>query len=184
VSALFYSACATAAAPLTGLLFVAVQLGPPLAATGRVGRRHAIARSTFTIFVLVFTLSLFFMAPGQTLEAHVIAAIVVATGGAARAVRTWLPVWRDKLHGRIEFRLVQTGWMLVGPLLAYVYLVLGAVVAERQNDSAVLDHTSEIAFIVLFAAALRNAWTLLVEARSSDSEEISQPRQDSHLPGG
>jgi hypothetical protein len=52
--AAFYSVCATASAALIGLLFAAVQLGPPLVPTGPLGRRHAIARSTFTIFAVIF----------------------------------------------------------------------------------------------------------------------------------
>jgi hypothetical protein len=84
--AAFYSVCATASAALIGLLFAAVQLGPPLVPTGPLGRRHAIARSTFTIFAVIFGLSLYMLAPGPSLENHVIAAIVAAT--AARSGRS------------------------------------------------------------------------------------------------
>jgi hypothetical protein len=169
--AAFYSVCATAAAALIGLLFVAVQLGPPLVPTGPLRRRHAIARSTFTIFGVIFGLSLYLMAPGPSLENHVIAAIIAATGGSIRAVRTWLPVWRDKLQGRVEFRLLQTAWLLIGPLLAYAYLITGAVSSARRNDGTVLDLNAEVVFIVLFAIAIRNSWNLLIEARPTDGSD-------------
>lgn len=61
----FYVVSAGAAATLVGLLFVAVQIGPPLVVSGPIGRRHAMARSTFTIFVILFALSMYLLLPGQ-----------------------------------------------------------------------------------------------------------------------
>jgi hypothetical protein len=59
-------------------------------------------------------LSLFLVLPEQT--SRVRALVVMAAGalGAYRTVRTWIPVWADKLQGRIEFRLLQTAWLLIG----------------------------------------------------------------------
>ena len=122
----FFAVSAGAAATLVGLLFVAVQIVPPLVSSGPIGRRHAMARSTFTIFGVIFGLSLYFLAPGASLKARATAAIIASAAGSIRAVRTWLPVWQDKLEGRIEFRLWQTAWLLLGPVLAYAYLIARA----------------------------------------------------------
>ena len=103
----FYVVCAGAAATLVGLLFVAVQIGPPLVRSGAVGPRHARARSTFTIFAVVFFLSLYFVAPFSTSKARGVVALGAAAG-IVRAVRTWIPLWRNMLRGRTEARLWQT----------------------------------------------------------------------------
>jgi hypothetical protein len=165
--ATFYAVCAGAAATLVGLLFVAVQIGPPLAGSGPIGRRHAMARSTFTIFTIIFALSLYFLVPDQPPRARAGAAIAAAAGGAVRAARTWIPVWRDKLQGRIEFRLWQTAWLLIGPILIYAYFALEAIRVAASADPKVLDYAAVTTFIVLFVIGLRNSWNLLVEATAS-----------------
>jgi len=159
-----FAVSAGAAATLVGLLFVAVQIGPPLVSSGPIGRRHAMARSTFTIFGVIFGLSLYFLAPGASLKARATAAIIASAAGSIRAVRTWLPVWQDKLEGRIEFRLWQTAWLLLGPVLAYAYLIARATAQLNSADPNILIDTSAGVFIVLFAIGLRNSWNLLVEA--------------------
>ncbi|HVS07307.1 MAG TPA: hypothetical protein VHK65_14260 [Candidatus Dormibacteraeota bacterium] len=163
----FYGVSAGAAATLVGLLFVAVQIGPPLATGGPVGRRHAMARSTFTIFAVIFALSLFFTTSLPTPRLKALVAIAAATIGGIRAVRTWIPVWRDKLHGRIEFRLWQTAWLLIGPVLTYIYLAFGSLQQLGSNDPKVIDFYAANVFIILFVVGLRNSWSLLVEATPS-----------------
>jgi hypothetical protein len=161
----FYIVSAGAAATLVGLLFVAVQIGPPLVGSGPIGRRHAMARSTFTIFVILFALSLYLLLPGTPNRARALALIGGCVGGAVRAVRTWLPVWRDKLQGRIQFRLWQTAWLLIGPLLTYTYLFTGGI-AALQGDPKAVDIVASSGFILLFIIGLRNSWNLLVEANA------------------
>jgi hypothetical protein len=165
----FYVASSAAAATLVGLLFVAVQIGPPLVGPGPIGRRHAMARSTFTIFVIVFALSLYLIIPGVPSRARALALIGGAIGGAARAVRTWVPVWRDKLHGRIQFRLWQTAWLLLGPVLTYGYLAFRATGELRGVDPGGVDNGASAGFILLFVIGVRNSWNLLVEANGPSS---------------
>src|SRR5581483_9165834 len=59
----FYEVCAGAAATLVGLLFVAVQIGPPLRTPGTISPRHAIARSTFSVFATIVIVSLLYIVP-------------------------------------------------------------------------------------------------------------------------
>jgi hypothetical protein len=160
----FYLVSAGAAATLVGLLFVAVQIGPPLVGSGPIGRRHAMARSTFAIFVILFILSMYLLVPGQPGSARALVLIGAAAGGAVRAVRTWIPVWRDKLQGRIEFRIWQTAWLLLGPVLTYGYLAFRAVGQLRGMDPNGVDNAASAGFVLLFVIGLRNSWNLLVEA--------------------
>ena len=165
----FYIVSAGASATLVGLLFVAVQIGPPLVGAGPIGRRHAMARSTFTIFVVLFVLSLYLLAPGLPGSARALVLVGASVGGAARAVFTWIPVWRDKLHGRIEFRLWQTAWLLLGPLLTYGYLIVRGTAQLRGVDPNGVDNAASAGFVLLFVIALRNSWNLLVEATNEPS---------------
>lgn len=165
----FYVTTAAAAATLVGLLFVAVQIGPPLVGAGPVGRRHAMARSTFAIFAILFALLLYLLLPDQTARVRALVVITAAAIGAFRAIRTWLPVWADKLHGRVEFRLWQTAWLLVGPLVAYAFLGVTGVRQLNAADPLLLDKGAAGWFIVLFLIAVRNSWGLLVEANAANS---------------
>jgi hypothetical protein len=97
-------------------------------------------------------------------ESRGLAALGGSVGGVVRSVRTWLPVWRDKLQGRIEFRLWQTAWLLVGPVLLYAYLAFEAIRVALSADPRILDYASAVTFILLFIVGLRNSWNLLVEA--------------------
>jgi hypothetical protein len=162
----FYAVSAGAAATLVGLLFVAVQIGPPLVGAGPIGRRHAMARSTFAIFATLFALSLYFVLPDQSSHTRALVVIAAAAVGAFRAIRTWLPVWADKLHGRVEFRLWQTAWLLVGPLVSYAFLALAGLRQLGSADPTVLDTAAVGWFIVLFLIGVRNSWSLLVEANA------------------
>jgi hypothetical protein len=160
----FYVVSAGAAATLVGLLFVAVQIGPPLVQSGPIGRRHAMARSTFTVFVVLFVLSLYLLLPGIPSAARAGAVLAGSIGGAGRAIRAWIPVWRDKLQRRVQFRLWQTAWLLIGPVLTYAYLTFRAIGELRGVDPNGVDNGASAGFILLFLIALRNSWNLLVEA--------------------
>lgn len=162
----FYLATSAAAATLVGLLFVAVQIGPPLVGAGPIGRRHAMARSTFSIFATLFALSLYLMLPDQSSSVRAMVVIAAALLGVFRTIRSWIPVWADKLHGRIEFRLWQTAWLLVGPVVAYAFMALGGLQQLRSADPTVLDKGAVGWFILLFLIGVRNSWNLLVEANA------------------
>jgi hypothetical protein len=164
----FYVVSAGAAATLVGLLFVAVQIGPPLTTRGAITRRHAMARSTFAVFAVLFALSLYLLLPYQPTNVRAEVAIAAGAVGVFRAIRTWLPVWADKLQGRIEFRLWQTAWLLIGPIIAYVFIAIAGIEQLLVADPTAIDKGVTPWFILLFVIGIRNSWNLLVEGSSSD----------------
>lgn len=159
----FYVVAAGAAATLVGLLFVAVQIGAPLTTSGAVSRRHAMARSTFAIFSILFALSLYLLLPYQPNDVRALISIAAGIFGIVRAIRTWLPVWADKFQGRAEFRWWQTAWLLLGPLVAYAFIVVAGIEQLQTSDPTALDKGAAPWFIMLFVIAVRNSWNLLVE---------------------
>ena len=164
----FYEVCAGSAATLVGLLFVAVQIGPALRTAGTVSPRHAIARSTFTVFSTIVILSLLYIVPQMPEHFRAIVTIAAGVVGISRSVRTWIPVWRDKFAGRIEFRLWQTAWLLVAPVVTYGLLGWGAIRQLQMGAKHVLAVNTGFAFVVLFVIGLRNSWNLLVEGATSE----------------
>lgn len=159
-----FSITAAAAATLVGLLFVAIQLTPQGVASGILLRRHAMARSTFTLFSTMFAVSLYFLVfPGGQGAAAVL--IVAAAFGIFRVIRTWFPVWREMLHGKLETRIWQTIWLLLGPVGWFAYLATVGIRNLQLSANSLIDMQVGTAatFIALFVIGLRNSWDLLVE---------------------
>ncbi len=163
----FYIVSASSAATLIGLLFVAVQIGPPITVSGANSRSHAMARSTFAIFIILLALSMDLLLPFQTTRERALIVLAAGVFGILRAVRTWVPVWAYKFQGRLEFRLWQTAWLLLGPLVAYGFIILAGIEQLHTTDRNALDIGMAPWFIVLFVIAIRNSWNLLVERTGS-----------------
>ena len=68
----------------------------------------------------------------------------------------------------MQFQIWQTAWLLLGPLIAYAFLVLAGVEQLQVTDPTALDKGAAGWFIALFVIALRNSWNLLVEANSAE----------------
>ena len=176
-SDVFFSITATSAATLVGLLFVALQLTAAGLTPGLLLRRHAMARSTFSLFALLFALSLYFLAFAHSdlvQQAQVLTAVAVL--GIFRAIRTYLPVWKEMIHGRLETRIWQTAWLLIGPVAAYAYLGFTGIRNLHPSAHSGLDIQigTAGAFIGLFVIAVRNSWNLLVEV--SPVAEAGRPQ--------
>ncbi len=158
----FYVAIAGAAATLLGLLFIAVQFNIETLTADPSNRWRAVARSTFTIYVVLFLLPLVFLIPGLSTAFYGYALLIAVVSGAVRAVSAWLPVWRSIFHKQGE-RVWETLWLLVGPLIAYASLGrLGFDLLNNYPLSQVQENIA-ITMIWLFTIVLRNSWNLLVE---------------------
>lgn len=159
---LFFATSAGSAATLVGLLFVATQLHLDVF-TNPKSRWSAVAQGTLTILAVNFALSLFFLMPILSLQVRGEVIVVVVAFALWRSIRLWWPVVRLGHAGR-RHRLTQSFWLLVLPVIAYLYLLFGAVGLLRGDTYAII--TVAGAFLTLFAIALRNAWRLAVDAAS------------------
>ncbi len=110
----FYLATGGAAATLLGLLFIAVQFNIDTFVLDPGNKWRALARSTFSMFTILFFLPLLLLVPGTDPSGQGIVLLGAAGYGAIGAVLTWLPVWRSIFQGRRE-RLWQTAWLLIAP---------------------------------------------------------------------
>ena len=165
----FFIASAGAAATLVGLLFIAVQFNIDEFKQARGNRWRAVARSTFTIFTLLFLLPMFFLIPLLDAPGRGVV-VIIASIGIVRSVTTWIPVWRSLPHQRLE-QLWQTIWLLIGPVI--FFLALGRAASSLLQGDQSAGVLGSIAFVEvgLFAIALRNSWNLLFEATHSQGEE-------------
>lgn len=114
----FNMAASSAAATLLGLLFIAIQFNIDAFADDLSDRWRAVARSTFSIYILLFILPIVFLLPGLTGIDQGWALIIGAIIGTYRAIRTWWPVWRRAIQRKGE-RWLQLLRLLALPLLVY-----------------------------------------------------------------
>lgn len=156
----FYLATCGAAATLVGLLFIAVQFNMDVFEPGN--RWNAVARSTFSIYITLFIVPLFFLVPELNEPARGVASLIFVFFGISRTVSTWIPVWRGSLP-RSFHRLWQTLWLLIGPLIAYGYLANNLILMVGGTPTLYLQPGIQVAMIGLFSIALRNSWNLLVD---------------------
>ncbi len=156
----FYLGTAGAAATLMGLLFIGVQFRLGELRSEPVSRWKFIARSTYTMYVLLFILPMNFLIPNLGNDEHAIFIFIVVAFCAFRAVTTWLPVWH-RIRGRE--RVIETAWLLVAPLAAYFSLAYYGIQLFRGDNSDAVQTGIAMILIIFFTAVLRNSWNLLVE---------------------
>jgi hypothetical protein len=156
---LFFATCAGSAATLAGLLFVATQLHVDVFVDPR-NRWAALAQSTLTILSSVLGLSLSFLIPKLPIAVRADLVIAISLLVFWRTVRVWWPVVRIGQRGRWK-RLERSFWLLIAPVAAYTYLLIGAIQLARgdQTDGLI---TVAGAFLTMFGIALRNSWRLVV----------------------
>ena len=157
----FYLGTAGAAATLMGLLFIGVQFRLGELRNEPVGRWKFIARSTFTTYVALFILPMSFLIPNLGSAGQASFIFIVAAFCTVRAFATWLPVWRS-IHQRGE-RVIETLWLLVGPLAAYFSLAYFGFQLYHGDDPNNVQLNIAMILIVFFTIVLRNSWNLLVE---------------------
>ncbi|MGH7764253.1 MAG: hypothetical protein ACREOM_07540 [Candidatus Dormibacteraceae bacterium] len=155
---LFFATAAGSAATLLGLIFVATQLHVNVFADPT-NRWAALAQSTLSILSVVFGLSLFDLVPSLTLRLRGELIFLVIAVALWRVFKTWWPVFRVTEQGGWQ-RIGQSFWLLIVPILAYLYLLVGAIQLGLGDATALVNIAG--AFMSLFAIALRNARRLVV----------------------
>ena len=159
----FFGWTAGAAATLLGLLFVAVQVGFGRVSYDPGSRLHATARSTFSLFVTVFVVSLLFLYPGLDRRGLSIGIAIMAAFGAYSVTRCWLPVWGGMLREHRLERTWQTAWLLLAPLVCFAFLVYDSYDQFMSPERRIIELAVPAVILGLFGVALRNAWNLLVQ---------------------
>ncbi|HKV89071.1 MAG TPA: hypothetical protein VJT78_13840 [Candidatus Dormibacteraeota bacterium] len=156
---LFFASCAGSAATLAGLLFVATQLHIEVF-TDPTNRWSALAQSTLSILSSVLGISLTFLIPQLPMQvrAEVVIAVVVLI--LWRTFRLWWPVVRIGESGRRK-RLEQSFWLLIVPVVVYMYLLFGALQLLQGDQTGGLISVAG-AFVSMFGVGLRNSWRLVV----------------------
>lgn len=162
---LFFATSGGSAATLLGLIFVATQLHVGVFAD-QANRWAALAQSTLSILSIVFGLSLVSLIPGLSLQLHGEIIVLVVIVALWRVLKTWWPVFRITEKGRWQ-RVAQSFWLLIVPVLAYLYLMVGAIELLLGDSTAYVEVAG--AFMALFAVALRNAWRLVVSVERQPS---------------
>ena len=157
----FFLGIAAAAATLAGLLFIAVQFNIESLVDNPASRWFAVARSTYSTYVLLLLVPLVLVLPGVDPAAAASVLVIAAVLGAFGAIRTWLPVWRSVVHH--QERLWQSFWLLLSPLIAYSLLGWNGYALYTAPDPKPVLRIVGYIFIVHFAIALRNSWRILVE---------------------
>ncbi|HUZ85469.1 MAG TPA: hypothetical protein VNF26_00805 [Candidatus Baltobacterales bacterium] len=162
---LFFATSGGSAATLLGLIFVATQLHVGVFAD-QANRWAALAQSTLSILSIVFGLSLVALMPGLSLQLHGEIIVLVVVIALWRVFKTWWPVFRITEKGGFH-RVAQSFWLLIVPVLAYIYLLVGAIELLLGDTTAYVVVAG--AFMSLFAVALRNAWRLVVAVERKPS---------------
>jgi len=172
----FYLGLAGAAATVTGLLFIAVQINMDTLVSGIGERSSAIARATFTLFALLVVLPLIYLIPGINLKGQAIFTVLVSGFGIVRVLRSWLPAWTSMIRRGVRERLWETAWLLIAPIIVYAFIIYNSygLLTLDQSAQTILQTNIAICLVGLFSIALRNSWNLIFEATYQRKRENLQ----------
>lgn len=150
----FFSAAASVAGALTGLLFVALSISPQRLRGGGEGslEHQAIAATAFTALIDALFVSLAGLTPGGgTMLASLIMGLIGLTSSAGLAARLWRARGAEPLSQRWPYLLT----LILATYLAQVILAL----AER---SAAGSDSASVGFILgMFAVGIGRSWELI-----------------------
>lgn len=157
----FYMLAGTASATLVGLLFVAVSLHIDLVGESGAAAILALARRTFTRFILVVIIALVFLVPSQNPRGLGLPLLAV---GAVEAVRTlrvaWVVAKAVKRHDGVQAAVQRIVLSAVLPVVSSTGLVLIAATVLAGGTSYLYWMVPIIA--VALTTAATNAWDLML----------------------
>jgi hypothetical protein len=171
----FYSTVATAAATLTGLLFVALSLNLDILSTQHADRMR-VARRAFGDFLYVLMIALTFLVPSPVPAGLAIALFVLGAARGIGLIRLAMEIPRRKSRRHDIAQLVREFAL---PLVASLGLLAVALAIVFGYTDAFFALVGVIA--ALLATASWNAWALLVHAAqsggiTSEAGESSGPK--------
>ena len=152
----FYVICGSAAAGLTGLMFVVVSLGPKTIAAGATTGVRAFVTPTVVYFTSALVVSAVMTMPAM--NPSVLGAFVAV--GSIGALGYMLRIrghrrWRESQLDRLDWV-----WYVGLPTLVYLTL-LGTAVAIATRAPFALDILGG-AIVLLLVIGIRNAWDLVL----------------------
>jgi hypothetical protein len=148
----FFTAAASVAGALTGLLFVALSLTPErLRRSSGYVEHQAIAATAFTSLVDALFLSLSGLMPsGGTQTTLLILGLFGLSSSLGLVWRLWRSRKREKLSKR---------WPVLQGLIIIIYTFQCVVSFTTSNSSS--DKVSSILIIIMFATGIARSWELL-----------------------
>jgi hypothetical protein len=152
----FFSASASVAGALIGLLFVAISVAHERLAAEDAAQAHRVrASAALTAFINALTVSLFGLLPGEKVGW---AALSVAAVGLAFIFASLLSLWRVR---RMQPGELRDALFLVGLVVVFsLQLVYGVTVAVHPRDGGDVDTLAVLVF-VCFIIGIARSWELI-----------------------
>jgi len=152
----FFTASASVAGALIGLLFVAISVAANRLRDDADGQLHRIrAVAALTAFTNALSVSLFALIPGHKIGWT---AVSVAAVGLAFVAASLLSLVRLR---QVGWRTAGDGLFLVGLVVIFVYqLIEGLAVTAGQDVSGAVD-TIAILVVICFLVGIGRAWELI-----------------------
>jgi len=178
----FYIMIGSAAASLTGLMFVVITLGAEAQTVSSDKGVRAFVTPTVVHFCIALVISVYLSSPGQT-------PVSIGAGCAILGLAGLLYVGSAMLiaGGLREYQPVREDWIWHGafPILAYIgFLVVAVVVCTGHLTGGLRVLAADTVFILL--TAIHNAWDAAVWVAMSASrrkQDESSDAADSDTPG-
>ncbi|MFT3890054.1 MAG: hypothetical protein QM730_00330 [Anaerolineales bacterium] len=183
----FYMIMGTAAATLTGLMFVATTLLAGLNTHTEIANAGISAYNTPTVvqFCAVLLLAGILSAPWQSFSTIDILLGLVGVGMAVYLLITMRRMWQMPHY---QSTLEDWLWYIVLPLLASILLILAAAMLSKNSDPSLALYSIGSAIMLLLLTGIRNAWdnvTFLALKRShthaeNDAQEKKRSGSSNH----
>ncbi len=169
----FYMIMGTAAATLTGLMFVATTLLAGLDTHTEIANAGISAYNTPTVvqFCVVLLLAGILSAPWQTFSMISLLIGLVGLGMAVYLLITMRRMWR---MAHYQSTLEDWLWYIVLPLLANSMLIVAAMMLLKNSNPSLALYLIGSALLMLLLTGIRNAWdnvTFLALKRSHTHPE-------------
>lgn len=152
----FYALLGSAAATLTGLMFVAASIAASYFKERSAAGIQAFFTPTVAHFGAVLLVCIVLVAPIPSWK--VLGGLLIALGavGLAYSFAVWVLIGRHGLIATID--LADRAWYALSPLAGHLMIVAAAVMLLLHNARGLV--VLAIAVLVLLLAGLRNAWDI------------------------